>query len=84
VCAENVEVESRSNAVHEMEEGVLFCPRALRDQLCEGGVPNRCKGRRLRAEVLSVAVKRREYPRQVSTTKMSESEPSDDASKLLK
>ncbi len=43
----------------------------LRDQLCERGVSNRGKGRRLRAGVLSVAVKRRGYPRQVCTTKVS-------------
>ena len=60
MCAENVEVESRSNAVQEMEEGTR--PLALRDQLCEGGVPNRCKGRRLRAGVLSVAVKGGDTP----------------------
>jgi len=48
---------------------------------CERGPPNRCNGRWLRVGVLSVAVKRRRNLRQVGTTKMSESEPSDDGSK---
>ncbi len=56
---------------------------ALRDQLRERGVPNHRKGRPSRAGVLSVAGKRQGNPGQVCTTELSESEPSDDASKGL-
>ena len=43
-----------------MEEGADGPLLALRDQLCERGIPNHCKGRRLRVGVSSVAEKARE------------------------
>jgi|ERR1035437_1584234 len=54
--------DRQSNAVQEMEEGADGPLLALRDQLCERGIPNHCKGRRLRAGVLSVAGKGRGTP----------------------
>jgi hypothetical protein len=46
----------RGDAVQEMGEGALRS-LALRDQLNERGIPNHCKGRRLRVGVLSIAGK---------------------------
>jgi len=40
----------------------IFCSLALWDQLCEREIPNHCKGRPLRAGVLSVAGKGRGTP----------------------
>ena len=89
MCAVNVEVgvdperdgDQRSNAVREMEEGAEFsAPWPSGTSSAREGLKP-LQGASVKSRGLERCSKRRGYPRQVSTTKMSESEPSDDASK---